>query len=206
MDDRKTIGADASSVGAKELTSYLVISIVLPAIIVGVALARDGAFTRTSLPAGSNLFRGDFALSSSGTVAISNVGSYAGYNDPRIPGASGLIVRAATRGTTRLGFDNLDGTRIGVTAGQPYKISAVLFDVASPGSPLSLGIEWFDGHGNHIEDDVQPPAPIPAKPTRLARTIPAPNGAASAIPYVEYTSPGANEGFGVGQVEFTQSS
>jgi hypothetical protein len=200
--DTKAMRVDAGSVSTRELAAYLAICIVLPVLIVGVTLAREGAFTHTSPPATANLFRGDFASSSSGAFAISNVRSFAGYHDPRISSASGLIVRAAAPGTTKLGFNNLDGTRIAVTAGQSYRISAVLFNVVRSGSSLSLGIEWFDHHGSLIKNDSKTPAPIPSRPTRIAQTIAAPSGAATAIPFVQYTSSGANEAFGVGNVQF----
>jgi hypothetical protein len=202
--DAKAMRVDEGFVGARELAAYVALCVVLPLAIVAAALAWYGAFTRTTLPAGANLFRGDLAVSSSGAFPISNVSTFGGYNDPQTAGASGLIVRAAAAGTTKLGFENLDGTRIAVTAGQSYRISAVLFNVANGGSRLSLGIEWFDRHGKLVEDDSKPPAPIPARPTRIAETVVAPSGAARAIPFVRYSAPGPNEGFGVGNIEFKQ--
>ena len=203
--DATAVQVDPESVGTKELAGYVVACVVLPVVIVLVALASEGAFTHMSLPPGANLFRGNFALSTDGTFAISNVDSYAGYNNPRISGASGLIVRAAGPGTTKLGFTNLDGGRIGVTAGQSYRFDAVLFDVIGSGSPLGLGVQWFDSHGKLIREDSTSPVPIPSKPARLARTITAPAGAATAIPFVRYTAPGANDGFGVGKIRFKKN-
>ena len=203
--DSNAVQVRAEAVSTRELAWYLVVCVLAPVVIVGVALARDGAFTHTSLPPGANLFRGDFTLSTAGAVPISNVSVFAGYDDPHVPGATGLIVRAAGPGTTELGFVNLDGvTRISVAEGRSYTFSAVLFDVAAPGSPLGLGIEWFDHRGNLIADDSKPPDPIPPRPTHFTRTVTAPSGAASAIPFARYTAPAANQAFGVGSVQFKE--
>jgi RHS repeat-associated protein len=75
----------------------------------------------------------------------------------------------------------------------------------SGGSPLSCGIQWFNSGGSLIEDDSDTPAAISTSPTLIAKTVTAPTGAVTAIPYIRYTSPGANEGFGADGVQFEDS-